>query len=64
MVSSVEFGEKLIWVNPEPENAITPIVFTEDGIVILVRFSQYLNALSLMLTTDSGIVILFRLLQD
>jgi hypothetical protein len=57
MVSSVEFGAKVIWVNVEEANALSPIVFTEDGIVILVKSLQLLNILLLMVVTESGIVI-------
>ena len=46
-----------------PENALSRILLTLDGIVILVRLLQFLKAYSPILVTPSGIVMLVMLLQ-
>ena len=61
---SCEFAPKVMLVSPsQSENALSPMLVTPDGILMLVRFVQSENALSPMLVTLSGMIMRVRFVQ-
>jgi hypothetical protein len=47
----------IVAVSGTPENALLPILVTEDGITIIVKLVQPSNALLLIVVTEDGITI-------